>query len=149
MGAGRHRTHHVRTRLYSQGRVSLRGRPHRDSCPTPLHCSGHQRESPGPEGWARICTVPSCRGSLGALLTHLHVLLPEEGFGSASLSSEQLLHQLLPRAAGTGRPQGGAFAQAERPQQPRVVQTGRLDEFMCRRRSRTHQNTQNFLQTNF
>lgn len=93
-------------------------------------------------------TSTSCFRLFSALLSQLHFILPKEHFRDPPLSPEQLLHQLLPGAARARRPQGGALAQAERTQQPRVVQEGCLDEFMCRRRSRRCKNTklENFIQ---
>lgn len=75
-------------------------------------------------------------GSLGALLAQLDFLAAKNGFWHASLSLEQLLHQLLPSTAGPRCPQSSALPQAQRAQQPRVLQKRSLDEFMCSRRSR-------------
>lgn len=38
--------------------------------------------------------------SLGALQSHFHFVVSEDGFGNASFSLEELLHQLLSGAAG-------------------------------------------------
>lgn len=59
-----------------------------------------------------LTNLPSSR-SLCALLAQLHFLFAKNGFWRASLSLEQLLHQLLPSAAGPRCPQSSALPQAQ------------------------------------
>lgn len=78
-------------------------------------------------------TAPLSLRSLCALLDKLHLLFAKNGFWAASLSLEQLFHQLLPSSASPGGPQCSPLPQAQWAEQPRVVQKGSLDEFMCKR----------------
>lgn len=81
-------------------------------------------------------TAPLSLRSLCALLDKLRLLFAKNGFWAASLSLEQLFHQLLPSSARPGGPQCSPLPQAQWAEQPRVVQKGSLDEFMCKRRYR-------------
>lgn len=79
------------------------------------------------------------RGSLRALLAQLNFLFTKNGFCHTSLSLEQLLHQLLPSAAGPRCPQSSSLPQAERAEQPCIVQKSSFDKLMWKHRSRrTH-----------
>ncbi|KAK5853731.1 hypothetical protein PBY51_014862 [Eleginops maclovinus] len=76
-----------------------------------------------------ICTIirspsnlPFFQRSLGALLAQLHFVFAKNAPWHAALPLEQLLHQLLPSAAGPGRPQSSALTQAQGAQQPSVLQ---------------------------
>lgn len=77
--------------------------------------------------------------SLCALQSHFHLVFTKYSFGNASFPLEELLHQLLSSAASPGRPQSGALPQAQRTQQPCIVQKRSLDEFMCSDGSRRTQ----------
>lgn len=82
-------------------------------------------------GWAGVLFARTWR-SLCALQARLLFVLSKDGLApAASLSLEELLHQLLPSGTGPGRPQGGAFPQPQRAQQPCIVQEGGFDELMC------------------
>lgn len=91
---------------------------------------------PGASRSRRRWRVPVAQRSLDALLAQLHFLFAKSAFWRAALALEQLLHQLLPGAAGPRCPQRGALPQAQRAQQPGVVQERSLDQFMCGRGSR-------------